>query len=86
MKWFGIVVAALLAAGAGTYARYQSLDPCIWLKKDMIKTSGMPELWVETQIGARFLLEGITDPTATECLHGWWSFRAEELAENGKVE
>lgn len=52
----------------------------------MTTTSGMPELWVETRIKARFLLDGITEPTATECLRGWWSFRAEELAENGKIE
>ncbi|HMB77849.1 MAG TPA: hypothetical protein VKN76_15735 [Kiloniellaceae bacterium] len=86
MKWFWIVLVALLAAGVGTYARYQSLDPCVWLKKDMMKTSGMPAIWVETHIKARFLLDGITEPTATECLRGWWSFRAEELAENGKIE
>ena len=86
MKWFWIILICILAAGAGTYVRYQSLDPCVWLKKDMVKASEMPEIWVETRIAARFLLDGITEPTATECLRGWWSYRAEELAENGKVE
>ena len=80
MKWFWIVLGLVLAAGAGTYSRYQSLDPCVWLKKDMVKDSEMPEIWVEARIRARFLLEGIAEPDAVDCLQGWWSFRADELA------
>ena len=52
----------------------------------MVAGSEMPEIWVETRIRARFLLDGITSPTAEECLRGWWSFRAEELAETQNSE
>ncbi len=86
MKWFWATVLLIFVAGAGTYGRYQSLDPCVWLKKDMVAGSEMPEIWVETRIRARFLLDGITSPTAEECLRGWWSFRAEELAETQNSE
>jgi len=86
MKWFWIFLILILAAGVATYGRYQSLDPCVWLEKDMVAASEMPEIWVEARIRARFLLDGITSPTASECLQGWWSFRAEELAETEKAE
>ena len=79
MKYIVLLVGLSLAASIATYVRYQSLHPCDWLEKDMIAASDMPEIWVVARLRARFLMEGITDPSALECLEGWWSFRIEEL-------
>lgn len=76
-----LMILILCAAGAiaATYWRYDSLHPCDWLQQDMVRASGQPEFWVSIRIQARFLLEGITEPTAEQCLDGWWNFRLEEL-------
>lgn len=79
MRFLLLVLGLMVAAVVATFFRYQSLHPCDWLEKDMIAASDMPEIWVVARLRARFLMEGITDPSARECLEGWWSFRIEEL-------
>ena len=73
-------VVLVLAVGA-TLFRYGSLDPCDWLEADMLAKSNLPRLVIEARIQARFLLDGILEPDFGDCLHGWWSFRLEELPE-----
>ena len=79
MRFLLLVMGLMVAAVVATFFRYQSLHPCDWLEKDMIAVSDMPDIWVVARLRARFLMEGITDPSALECLEGWWSFRIEEL-------
>ena len=79
MRFLLLVMGLMVAAVVATFFRYQSLHPCDWLEKDMIAASDMPEIWVVARLRARFFMEGITDPSALECLEGWWSFRIEEL-------
>ena len=77
MKYPIIALGLLLAAVVATYVRYQSLDPCDWLERDMAQRIGVPGLVVRGRIRAQFLIQGIADPRPTDCLTDWWSFRSE---------
>jgi hypothetical protein len=85
MRVFVLVFVVIAAGIVATYARYGSLHPCDWLHKDMLAASDLPgppevvEPLVEGWITTRFLLDGITEPTALDCLEGWWSFRIDEI-------
>ncbi len=80
MVRIAVIVAGLLAAAAvATYARYESLDPCDWMEHDLVAQSGLPAVAVEVRIRAAFLLDGITEPDAGDCLVKWWQWRREGL-------
>ena len=81
MRYALLVVGLALAAPIATYVRYESLDPCDWMERDMARQSGLPLLVVRTRLRAEFLLEGITEPSATECLSRWWEIRAEAASQ-----
>lgn len=76
MKVLLIVVGLLAAAGAATYARYESLDPCTWLVQDAARQSGLPPLAEEARIRAGFLVRGIAEPGPYECVEAWWRLRS----------
>lgn len=78
MKYVLLVVGLAMAASVATYARYESLDPCVWLVRDATNQSGLPELAEETRIRAAFLLRGISEPGSYDCLEAWWRLRSEE--------
>ena len=82
MKYALLVIGLAVAATIATYVRYESLDPCDWMDQDMARQSGLPLLVVRTRIRAEFLLEGITEPSASDCLSRWWEIRAEGLNED----
>ena len=73
-----LLLLAIAAAGA-TYGRYQSLDPCDWMEQDLAATFGLTALVVEARIRADFLLQGIVDPSPTDCLLEWWRLRRDGL-------
>lgn len=75
----GLLVAAVIA----TYVRYQSLDPCTWLEKDLAANSDWPLPVVRARIQANFLMDGITDPNAGDCLLEWWDWRGEGMPADG---
>ena len=77
MRYALIAIVLAVAASAATYARYESLDPCDWMARDMAQKSGLPLFIIEARIRADFLLDGITDPSAYECLSQWWKVRAD---------
>ena len=79
MKSFVVLTGLLIAAVVATYARYQSLDPCDWMMRDLAESSSLPDIVVEARVRSAFLLDGITEPTATDCLSGWWQLRSEML-------
>lgn len=80
MVRFAVIVAGLLVVAAiATYARYESLDPCDWMEHDLAAESSLPQVAVELQISAAFLLDGITEPTPGDCLVKWWEWRREGL-------
>jgi hypothetical protein len=70
-----IIVGLLLAAAVATYVRYESLDPCDWLARDLMVESGLPRMAVDLRISAAFLLDGVTDPDTGDCLVKWWAWR-----------
>jgi hypothetical protein len=77
---FVVIVAGLLLVSAiATFARYESLHPCDWMEEDLAAQSNLPRVAIELQIGAAFLLEGIADPGADDCLLQWWDWRREGL-------
>jgi hypothetical protein len=77
MRYALLVIGLALAATVATYARYESLNPCDWMEQDLARQSGLPLIVVRARIRAEFLLEGITEPTAYDCLSGWWEIRAD---------
>ena len=79
MKSFVVLTGLLIAALVATYARYQSLDPCDWMMRDLAESSNLPGIVVAARVRSAFLLDGITEPTATDCLSGWWRLRSEML-------
>ncbi len=79
MKFVLIVIGLAIAATIATYARYESLDPCDWMERDMARQTELPLLVVRARIGAAFLIDGITDPGPYDCIMAWWEFRADGL-------
>ena len=79
-----LVVLAVLAgaAAASTYWRYESLDPCEWMARDLIQDSELPEMVVRSRIQLEFLLEGVTDPDPGQCLFKWWALRRDGLGQS----
>lgn len=86
IRFLMISILCVVAAIGATFWRYQSLHPCDWLQKDMVEASGQPDFWVEIRIKARFLLDGITEPSLENCLNGWWTYRIEEIEKLEVVE
>lgn len=78
MKYLLLAVAAGAAAVIATLVRYQSLYPCDWLKHDTAARLGVPPLVAEAKVRAEFLVKGVTDPSAGQCLTAWWDFKANE--------
>jgi len=81
MKYLVLSVGLLVAAGVATYARYESLNPCVWIEQDMVRQTGLPLLVVQAQVRAKFLLDGVTEPDPATCLPAWWEFKVEGLEE-----
>ena len=79
MKFVLIVIGLAVAATIATYARYQSLYPCDWMERDLVRQTELPSLVVRARIRAAFLIDGITDPGPYDCIMAWWEFRAEGL-------
>ncbi len=79
MKFVLIVIGLAIAATIATYARYQSLNPCDWMERDLVRQTELPSLVVRARIHAAFLIDGITDPGPYDCIMAWWEFRAEGL-------
>jgi uncharacterized PurR-regulated membrane protein YhhQ (DUF165 family) len=77
MKVVVVVIVLAAAAAVATYVHYRSLSPCDWMEQDMAERSGSPPIVVRASIRANFLLEGIADPGAYDCLLGWWRFKSE---------
>ena len=77
MKTLLVVVVLLGAAVVATFVRYESLDPCDWIMRDFGEASGLPPLVAQARMRAGFLMQGITEPTAYDCLMEWWRRRSE---------
>lgn len=77
MKYLLLLVGLAVAASVATYARYESLNPCVWLVHDAADQSGLPPLAEEARIRAAFLVRGITEPNSYDCLDAWWRLRSE---------
>lgn len=80
MRIFAVVLGLTIVAVVATYARYQSLHPCDWLERDTAEASGLPALAAQARIRAGFLIDGIVDPGASDCLTAWWDLRSEAAA------
>lgn len=76
MKYLVLVAGAAVAAVVATWVRYDSLHPCDWLERDVAKRFGVPPLVAEAKVRAEFLVSGVTEPSAGNCLTAWWDFKA----------
>ena len=70
-----IAVAVIVA----TLVRYQSLDPCDWLARDIADNLSLTPAMAEAKVRAGFLLEGTVQPSLDDCLLEWWSFRGNSV-------
>ncbi|MGH6945902.1 MAG: hypothetical protein ACREDZ_01125 [Kiloniellales bacterium] len=81
---FGTILAVcvilLLAAGAATWLRYGSFDPCDWAEIDLAEETGWPRIAARADIRGRMLLDGIAEPGVHACLMSWWDIRANGAA------
>ncbi len=77
MRGLLIAVGLAAAAAAATFARYQSFHPCAWLEHDTSRALGLPPFAAEARVRASFMLRGITEPGAYDCLRDWWHLKAE---------
>ena len=76
MKILVLVLALVGAAGIATVVRYGSVHPCVWLDQDTASETGLPDLLAQARVRAAFLLDGITEPSAANCLTAWWDLKA----------
>jgi len=77
VKSFIIILIISLGAILATWAKYQSLDPCEWLHRDISQKINLPILMIKAQVKAGFLLHGIASPSAGQCIYAWWKYRFE---------
>ncbi len=80
MKYLAVAFMIVLMAVGATYYRYQSLSPCDWIERDLILQTGLPELVIQAKIKAEFLLQGIAEPSPSQCLVEWWRVRRESIS------
>lgn len=71
------LVLAVAAAAIATYSRYESFSPCVWIEQDQARATGLPRLVLRGRLHAEFLMRGIKEPDAVDCLFTWWDFRLE---------
>ena len=83
MKYLWIAVALIAVAVGGTLFRYGSLHPCEWLEQDTIETSGVRPVVAQAQIRATFMVHGIAEPGAYDCLRHWWRLKADGKLSGG---
>ncbi len=76
-----LLVVFLLAGSVATLVEYGSLHPCSWLRTDASRESELPDALVEARLRAIFLLRGVTNPGATDCVTEWWRVRRRGLPE-----
>ncbi len=81
MKFVQFAIVVILLAVIATYARYESLSPCDWMGQGLAAQSDLPLIIIRGRIRANFLLRGIADPDAYDCVLAWWKFRAEGVPE-----
>ena len=81
MKFVQVAIVVILLAVIATYARYESLSPCDWMEQDLAGQSDLPLIVIQGRIRANFLLRGIANPGAYDCVLAWWKFRAEGVPE-----
>ncbi len=80
LTWMVTILAILaVVIVVATLSRYQSLDPCDWLINDVAAAYHVTPNMAEAKIRAGFLLDGVIQPDATDCLTEWWSFRGEQV-------
>lgn len=77
---FLVLVVAVASAAAATYSRYESFSPCVWIEHDQAEATGLPRLVLRGRLQAEFLMRGIRNPDAVDCLLTWWDFRREGAA------
>ena len=79
------VIAGVLCAAvaSGAYFWYGSFDACDWYEQDMAARLDAPRMIARAAIKTKFLLDGITEHTFRDCLHGWWNDKTEDLSADG---
>lgn len=69
------LVIAIAAAAIATYHRYESFSPCVWIERDQARETGLPRLVLRGRLQAEFMMRGIRNPDAMDCLLTWWDYR-----------
>ena len=71
---------AIFAFGA-TFGHYGNFDPCDWTAQDQAEFTSIPKIVWTGRLKAKFLIEGIVQPSYSDCMLAWWEIRADDAAE-----
>lgn len=75
-----VVIGIAMAATAATYIRYHTFDPCEWIARDMADRTSVPLVVWQSRVRADFLLQGVAEPSPSQCVLAWWKERADGVA------
>lgn len=79
-KYILILIGLAVFAAGATFGRYGNFDPCDWTAQDQADLTSIPKIVWEGRLKAKFLVDGITRPTYSDCMLAWWQNRAEDAA------
>ena len=81
IKTFVLLIGLGIFASGATFGRYGNFDPCDWTAQDQSESSAIPKIVWAGRLKAKFLVDGITNPSFSECMMAWWESRAEDATE-----
>ena len=76
-----IFIGIAIFASSATFARYGNFNPCDWTAQDHAGSTAIPKIVWAGRLKAKFLLEGIAQPSYSDCMLTWWASRAEDAVE-----
>jgi len=80
-KFAVILIGIVIFASSATFGRYGNFNPCDWTAQDHAGSSAIPKIVWAGRLKAKFLAEGITQPSYSDCMLAWWESRADDAAE-----
>ena len=81
LKYIFILIGVAIFAFGATFGRYGNFDPCDWTAQDQAEFTSLPKIFWVGRLKAKFLIQGITQPTYSDCMVVWWETQAEDAVE-----
>ena len=80
-KYIILVIGLAIFGSGATYGRYGNFDPCDWTAQDQADSTFIPKIVWTGRLKAKFLANGIAQPTFSDCMFAWWESRADDAVE-----